>query len=66
MAASAADLSAGVLGMFAGLEDDERLAGQGLAAAFAAAFPSLPADSEIPSLATSTSWARVAVAAKSR
>ena len=35
MAASAADLSAGVLGMFAGLEDDERLAGQGLAEAFA-------------------------------
>ena len=60
MAASSADLSEGVLGMFAGLEDDERLAGQGLAAAFAAAFPSLPADSEIPSLATSTSWARVA------
>ena len=51
MAASSADLSEGVLGMFAGLEDDERLAGQGLAAAFAAAFPSLPADSEIPSLA---------------
>ena len=42
------------------MEDDERLAGQGLAAAFAAAFPSLPDDSEIPSLATSTSWARVA------
>ena len=49
MAATAADLSAGVLAMFVGLEDDERLAGQGLAAAFAAAFPSLPADSEIPS-----------------
>ena len=60
MAAPVADLGVGVLEMFAGLEDDERLAGQGLAAAFAAAFPSLPADSDIPSLTTSTSWARVA------
>ena len=60
MAAPVADLGTGVLEMFAGLEDDERLAGHGLAAAFAAAFPSLPADSDIPSLTTSTSWARVA------
>ena len=60
MAAPVADLGTGVLETFAGLEDDERLAGQGLAAAFAAAFPSLPADSDIPSLTTSTSWARVA------
>ena len=50
MATSAADLSAAVLTMFAGLEDDERLAGQGLAKAFAAAFPSLPADSDVPGL----------------
>ena len=42
MAAPVADLGTGVLEMFAGLEDDERLAGHGLAAAFAAAFPSLP------------------------
>ena len=50
MAALVADLGTGVLEMFAGREDDERLAGHGLAAAFAAAFPSLPADSDIPSL----------------
>ena len=60
MATSTADFSAAVLTMFAGLEDDERLAGQGLAEAFAAAFPSLPADSDVPGLTTSTSWARVA------
>ena len=60
MAASAPDLGTGVLEMFAGLEDDERLAGQGLAVAFAAAFPDLPADSDIPGLTSSTGWARVA------
>ena len=37
-----ADLESAVLEMFAGLETDERLAGQGLAEAFAEAFPNLP------------------------
>ena len=55
MAAPVADLGTGVLETFAGLEDDERLAGQGLAAAFAAAFPSLPAASEVPNFPAS--WA---------
>ena len=64
MAAPVADLGTGVLETFAGLEDDERLAGQGLAAAFAAAFPSLPADSDIPSLTTSAGSATAAYALK--
>jgi len=55
-----ADLHSAVLEMFAGLEADERLAGQGLAEAFAEAFPAVPAASSVPSLTTSTSWARVA------
>ena len=57
---AAADLHSAVLEMFAGLEADERLAGQGLAEAFAEAFPAVPAASSVPSLTTSTSWARVA------
>ena len=57
---AAADLQSAVLEMFAGLEADERLAGQGLAEAFAEAFPAVPAASAVPSLKTSTSWARVA------
>ena len=57
---AAADLHSAVLEMFAGLEADERLAGQGLAEAFAEAFPAVPAASAVPSLSTSTSWARVA------
>ena len=42
---AAADLHSAVLEMFAGLEADERLAGQGLAEAFAEAFPAVPAAS---------------------
>ena len=57
---SAADYESAVLEMFGGLEDDERLGGSGLAAAFAAAFPDLPDAEPIPSLTTSTGWARVA------
>ena len=38
---ASADLESAVLEMFAGLEADERLAGQGLAEAFAEAFPNL-------------------------
>ena len=57
---SAADYESAVLEMFGGLEDDERLGGSGLAAAFAAAFPDLPDAESIPSLTTSTGWARVA------
>ena len=57
---AAADLHSAVLETFAGLEADERLAGQGLAEAFAEAFPAVPAASSVPSLTTSTSWARVA------
>ena len=50
---AAADLHSAVLEMFAGLEADERLAGQGLAEAFAEAFPAVPAASSVPSL---VSW----------
>ena len=57
---AAADLHSAVLETFAGLEADERLAGQGLAEAFAEAFPAVPAAPSVPSLTTSTSWARVA------
>ena len=54
---AAADLQSAVLEMFAGLEADERLAGQGLAEAFAEAFPNLPDASAVPGLTSSTSWA---------
>ena len=47
---AAADLHSAVLETFAGLEADERLAGQGLAEAFAEAFPAVPAASSVPSL----------------
>ena len=57
---ASADLESAVHEMFAGLETDERLAGQGLAEAFAEAFPNLPDASAVPGLTSSTSWARVA------
>ena len=53
---AAAGLYSAVLEMFAGLEADERLAGQGLAEAFAEAFPAVPAASAVPSLKTSVSF----------